>query len=320
MNQRFFEWFYIDVHQNDGYDLVLSLHTHPFMSQFKICIFDVFVYYQNQPVFHRFFVIPQAELQQRPNPLLIEVQTNLKLRLEIKNQQAYFEFVSETVQIQLELKHPKVEGLPLNRELFKKKSNKSFQWSLFMPLAKATGKMAYSITGEKAVNQMVVDGIGYLDSNRGTINLKKELAYWLWAKIKWQDELLIAGKVQDKTGKVLDILVKCSNKKVAVDEQVKIDFIAKSLSINSALGAFEFALNEVKTIDDLRFLVSTAPKIYSLPMKVIEVIAGLAVQKKSLKWLTPLLTNGRYLRKRWLATAKTGQKVEIFGEEMFLNA
>ncbi len=318
MNQRFFEWFYIDVHQKDGYDLVLSLHTHPFMSQFKICIFDVFIYYQNQPLFHRFFVIPQNDLH-RPSPFLIEVQTNLRLRFEIKDRQAFFEFVSEQVQILLELERPKVEGLPLNLELFKGESDKSFQWKLFMPLAKATGKISYSVTGEKEVNQMPIDGTGYLDSNSGNINLKKELAYWLWAKIKWHDELIIAGKVKDAKGKLCNILVKCGEDSVSVDEKAKIDFNSQHIFINSILGQFDFFLNEVKVIDDLRFLVSTAPKIFSLPMKLIEVIAGIAVQKKSLKWLAGWLTNGQYFRKRWLATAKTGEKVEIFGEEMFLN-
>lgn len=319
MHSNFFEWFYIDVHQSDGHDLVFSFHTHPFMSQFKIAIFDIFVYYQNQPVFHRFFVIPKSDIR-RNDPNVIEVKNSLKLKLEINDQQAIFEFAAKEVQIQLDLKHPKIEGLPLNLELFKEVSDKSFQWKLFMPLARASGKITYPEADGQTFNQMTIDGTGYLDSNSGNINLKKELAYWLWAKIKWQDELLIAGKVQDKTGKVSNILVKCSNEKIAVDDQAKIDFNEKDLSISSALGAFDFALNEVKIIDDLRFLVSTAPKIFSLQMKIIEVIAGLAVQKKSLKWLTPLLTNGRYLRKRWLATTKTGQEVEIFGEEMFLNA
>ncbi|MCD6375011.1 MAG: hypothetical protein J7L94_05750 [Caldisericaceae bacterium] len=318
MNQLFFEWFYIDVHQRDGYDLVLSLHTHPFMSQFKICIFDVFVYYQNQPVFHRFFVIPQDAIQ-RPSPFLIEVQTNLRLRFEIKDQQAFLEFVSGQVQIQLELKHPKVEGLPLNLELFKEESNKSFQWKLFMPLARAAGKMTYSGTGEKEINHTTIDGMGYLDSNSGNINLKKELAYWLWAKIKWHDELIIAGKVKDAKGRFSNILVKCGKESIAVDEKAKIDFSSQNISINGVLGQFDFFLNEVKIIDDLRFMVSTAPGIFSLPMKIIEVMAGIAVQKKSLKWLAGWLTNGQYFRKRWLATTKTREKVEIFGEEMFLN-
>ncbi len=318
MNPHYFEWFYIDVHQEDGYDVVITLHTHPFMSQFEIGIFDIFIYYQNQPLLHRFFVFPQEEMQ-RTGDSLIKVDNQIKLNFKIEKSGAFLDFALDPVHLQLELTQPEISGLPLTEELFEENQAKSFQWQLLLPMARATGKINILPSGEQSLKQLPIEGIGYLDSNYGNINLKKEVSYWLWAKIKWQDGLLIAGKVKTKDGNIRDILVKYGQGEVAVDQQARIEFTGQQLNIDSALGQYQLALNNVKVIDDLRFLISTAPKIFSLPMKVIEVLAGIAVQKKSLKWLTPLLTNGRYFRKRWLATSKTGEKVEIFGEEMFLN-
>ena len=317
MDHRVFEWFYIDVHQADGHDLVFSLHTRPFMSQFKICIFDVFVYFQNRPVFHRFFAFPQKKMI-RKDSSTIEINDRQNLKLKIGLERSSLEFASEEVQIRLELESKKVKGLPLIIDLFGKGTEKSFQWELFMPGAKAKGQIVFG-NENQSTEKLAISGTGYFDSNRGNINLKKELAYWLWAKIKFEDELWIAGKVKTLPGKFFNVLVKCTDQKVVVDEQAIIDFKEQTLKIDSVSGNMDLKLNAVKVIDDLRFLVATWPKMFNFPMKIIEILAGIAVQKKSLTWLAGALTNGRYLRKRWLARTGKGDTVEIFGEEMFLN-
>ncbi|APF17871.1 hypothetical protein Calab_2328 [Caldithrix abyssi DSM 13497] len=317
MPERFFEWYYIDIHQDDGYDLVFSLHTHPFMSQFNISILDAFVYFGKRQIFHKFLILPRDEmLKQGEGTVAFR---NRKIRLDMEKRRAVFKVESEKFHLDLTLQNEMEADLPLSMDLYEKNAEKSFEWKVFMPLARASGRFSYIDPQTNRQKMLTLTGRAYFDSNRGTINLKKEMDHWHWAKLYFKDALWIVGKVVDKRGRAVNIVVNCSPEQMSVDRQAKIAFQKNELHIDCVFGNKHLHFKKEFILDDQRFLIATWPEMFSLPGKIIEAVAGVAVQKQSLRWLARILTNGRYFRKRWLAEAQNGEQVLIFGEEMLLK-
>ncbi len=316
MSNKFFEWYYIDIHQTNGYDLVFSLHTFPFMSQFEISLFDAFVYYNNRPVFHEFLVVPQHELGKQADAL-IEF-SNSKLRLAFEDHHLQLQAKTKQFAIDLTLTGQIKTGLPLQLEL-PFASEKTFVWKLFMPLAQAEGTFSYFDAQSRSLKTLAIDGKGYFDSNNGNFNLKKQVKNWHWTKIYFKDRMWIAGRIACTNQRDFQLLVNCSGGRAELDKKATVEYSDQIIQINSAFGEQKLQLKQAWLLDDLYFLVATWPPILDFAGKIREVLAGIAVQKKSLNWLAKYLTNGRYLRKRWLAQTASGEPVEIFGEEMLLN-
>ena len=314
-----FEWLYFDVHQPDGYDLVFSFHTKPFMSHFNVGIFDVFIYRHKRRLVHKFLLMKGDQLQVAPNGDQIQYQSNATLFFERNQKYVKLSIRSDWLELNLFLKNDRPMQKPLDVHFpSRNKALQSFRWLLFMPQARASGQLRIKDEDEQWL-EIVIDGNGYHDANQGELNLKKELKSWLWMKIYQQETLWIVGKIVPRNNEVKHILVRVGPQQTEYIMQVNIELNERSLQFECAWGKWVFYLKENYQLDDLRFLVPVWPAALVPLEKVREILAALTLERKALRPLRELLTNGKYRRRRWLAQDADGQNVEIFGEEMLLN-
>ncbi len=314
-----FEWFYFDVHQPDGYDFVFSFHIQPFMSHFDVCIFDVFIYRNNRLFFHNFLLLSPDALQIEQKGNYIQHEANPFFLLERNPHTLKLSIRGEWLNMDLNMDSDIPLNMPLNVSFPAQSSDlQTFRWQLFMPLATAKGSL--QIKSKKDNWQKItINGRGYHDGNSGRFNLKKALNSWLWMKIYSKGALWIAGKIVPRRGQVQNILVRVQPPDIAHTMQADIDLNERSLQINSEFGRQSFELIESYQLDDLRFLIPAWPKAFESFEKIREILAALTLDRKALKPLRNVLTNGKYRRRRWLAKDENGEIIEIFGEEMILN-
>ncbi len=305
-----FEWYYFDVHDDQGYDMVFTLHTRPFMSVFEISIFDIFIYRDNKPLHHYFFVRPFNEMKYSDNPFLIEYDE--KNYIKKINDEIEVRFADPKIDLHFKFQNllPKQEAIRVALHP-PGDAEKYFIWILFAPRCTATGK----ITCRNET--LEVTGRGYHDYNSGNINLKKKLSYWHWAKFFNGDFLQIFGHVILKSGFQRMIFVRADNKSIRLDENPQRDKSGSILKIESRIGSLKFKAHKTHPIDDLRFYVSVFPKPLLILAKIREIAASLALVYRPLRFFKGILTNGRYLRKRILGEVNGKQEIESFHEEMF---
>ncbi|NOX87893.1 MAG: hypothetical protein GXO77_02625 [Calditrichaeota bacterium] len=315
-----FEWFYFDVHQQDGFDFVLSFHTLPFMSQFEVSIFDLFVYRENQPFFHKYFAIPlnQFEFEQgrkkivhpKDPKLLFSRSKNLvKIDAQTRRYELKLKMINQA-------KDDRIQELDLFTDV---NDQQSFSWHLYMPQARAEGVFRYLDESENKWKEITISGKGYHDANRGNVNLKKELKSWIWMKIYFNDELWIVGKIILLKGKEFNVLVKSLPSKQEYTTKANIELNSKRIEIKSPIGNLKVDFTKTVQIDDLRFLVPSFRSYLGWAGKIREVLAAVSLENNPMKVFRNILTNGKYRRHRWWGKTGGGKQVEIFGEEMILN-
>ncbi len=311
-----FEWFYFDVHGGGGLDVVFSFHHLPFMSHFAVSILDVFVYKQNRPYYHTFLIFPRKKLSVRRNGTQFQCADKSRFSLEFSNEKARLVARDEKVELDVRFtnRHPQKE--PLEFSL----GEQPFCWTLYMPRAQAQGVLRIRDKDRIETEEIPVNGRAYFDANNGELNLKKTIRSWLWFKIYMNDELWIAGDVHPRQGAPYSVLVKVTPTAIAHTTKVQIQLDAQQLRIDSSLGTLLARLTEHSRLDELRFLVPVWPRWLTFPEKIREILAGLTLDRPALKPVQKWLTNGVYYRHRWLGRTEEGQSMEIFGEEMMLNA
>lgn len=311
-----FEWFYFDVHGDDGLDVVFSFHRLPFMSHFAVSILDVFVYKENRPYYHTFLIFPRKKLSVRRNGTQIQCADKSRFFLEFSNEKARLWARDEKMEVDVQFtnRHPQKE--PLEFSL----GDQPFYWKLYMPRAQAQGVLRIRDKKRRRDEEIPVNGRAYFDANNGKLNLKKAIRSWLWFKIYMNDELWIAGDVHPRQGAPYTVLVKITPTAISHTTKVQIRLDAQQLRIDSSLGALQVQLTEHSRLDELRFLVPVWPEWLAFPEKIREILAGLTLNRPALKSVQKWLTNGVYYRHRWLGRTAEGRSVEIFGEEMILNA
>ncbi len=319
MEGKEFEWLYFDVHQPDGYDLVFSLHLKPFMSQFDVAIFDVFVYYRNRLRFHKFLIFDfdSLEIERQGRALkriansFFELECNAQnCKLSVRDEALKIDLVMES---QTSMSDVKELSFPVKGEALR-----TFRWLLYMPRAKASGRLRFR---EKKGDwqEIPINGRGYCDGNLGRFNLKEELNFWLWMKIYQNDTMWIAGKIFPRFEKAKHVVVRVRPDEIVHTFDARVALGKHELRLETPWGMQKFELQKSFLLDDLRFLIPQWPKVLQPLEKVRELLAALTLDRQTLRPLRNALTNGKYERRRYLARYDHGNTVEIFGEEMFLN-
>jgi len=311
-----FEWFYFDVHGTDGVDVVFSFHSLPFMSRFAVSILDIFVYKENRPYYHTFLIFPRKRLSIRRNGTEIQCADKSRFFLEFSNEKARLWARDEKVEVDVRFTNGHPQKEPLEFSL----GEQPFYWKLYMPRAQAQGVLRIHEPKHIGDEEIPVNGRAYFDANNGNLNLKKTIRSWLWFKMYMNDELWIAGDVHPRQGAPHSVLVKVTPVTITHTTNVQIRLNAQQLRIGSPLGALHLQLVERNRLDELYFLVPVWPDWLAFPEKIREILAGLTLNRPALKPVQKWLTNGVYYRHRWLARTEDGRSVEIFGEEMILNA
>ncbi len=312
----YFQWFYFDAHCSEQTDVVISFHLQPFVSRFEVSILDVFVYKENHPYFHRYLVLPRKALQvNQLNSRIVFDNNQLHLLLEFDQNTAQLTVRTPDLELDLQVRNMHQERKPLRLSL----GDQPFFWTLYMPWARASGTLRF-IPKSGPQKTIALEGQAYFDGNDGFLNLKKNLKSWLWMKVYLGERLLITGEVLPLVGAKRTFLVEVTPTEIRSAEQSRLHVTPESLQIYSSIGDWQLQIEKQITIDKLSFRVPVWPDWLALPEKIVEILASLTLNFPGLKWLRPWVMNGLYRRERWTARTKDGEKVEIFGEEMILNA
>ncbi len=310
MNPPSFEWYYIDAHCQDGYDIVFTLHTIPFMSVFEIAIWDLFVYKDNRLYMHHFFSHPRNRLQRQNKPLSMRFDDHNYLRHEDNN--ILLSFKEKDIELSLQLcQNSPISYSPLTNLLPEPAENTYFNWLIFTPLCKVEGQM-------RKDNEFIqLRGLGYHDYNVGNFFLKRELKQWQWIKLYFDDRLLIVGNIENRNGKSKllsaiaadDVLHWATNTKIEKHQGATRYIIDNN----------EYVYKESKTykIDDIRFLVCAPERKHSWPVKLRELSAYFSLINPLLKPLKSITTNVRYKRFRGEGNLNERTNCQTFHEEMY---
>lgn len=305
-----FEWYYFDFHTDDGYDIVFTLHTRPFMSVFNVSIFDLFVYQGERRLLHHFFIRPQDQMSIGCNPFILRFDDhNYFIR-----EQGCLELSVRDAQVALQVK---IENLfpdrkPLEENLYPDTAQgKTFKWILYLPLGHAAGSFKSSSL------QIPIEGQAYHDYNAGDINLKKELSGWYWGKFYRQDSLLILGEIITANRQKKSIFVNATPDIFEVDKEPRVIISGSDISLQSSSGSFSFSCEQDFLIDDIYFLVDTWSSSLLPFVKLREIAAALTLEKQLLRPLNRILTNGCYQRFRKTGRDEQGISITSFQERIF---
>jgi hypothetical protein len=309
MNDLKFEWYYFDIHTDDGYDVIFTLHTKPFNSVFDISIFDVFIYKDNQPLIHHFFIRPQNELSISQNPFCLIVDGDNYIRK--SNNLIEVAVKDEKINLSLKFNNLLPEQKPVEMELYPdQEKGKYFKWIVYAPLCDAEGELTWDN------NNIKIQGRGYHDYNAGNINLKKRLSGWHWSKFFYGENLLIFGEIVPRKNKTKRVLVHVTPEGCRKDDSpVKIED-GKNLQIKSPVVNFQFSNKEIFNIDAIRFYISQLPAILLPLTKLWEITAHISTKNKFLSILKNILTNVKYIRYRKTGIADQKDLINSFHEEI----
>lgn len=190
---KLFEWYYFDVHCDNGEDVVFTLHVKPFMSAFAISIFDFFIYRDGRRIEHSYFALPREQAQRSDDgSRLIYTADNSIVRVDDRIQ-VRVQDAQITLDLNLENECPFKRPLELDL-LPKSGPGQSFKWKVFAPLARARGTLRI------ADKEYILNGRAYHDYNCGTVNLFDTLQGWTWGKTYRDGKLEVRGKITDRNG------------------------------------------------------------------------------------------------------------------------
>lgn len=309
INYSSFEWYYFDLHTDEGYDIVCTIHPRPFNSIFDISIFDIFVYKNNKTLFHHFFVKNARQKQKTENPFIFKYDDNNYIKK--STDQIEVSIMDETVNFKLLFKDIlKIKNPPVN-ELIGKTTEKSwFNWIVYAPLCQGEIKLSWKD------NILNVKGSGYHDYNSGAVNLKQVLEKWFWGKYYFDKELLIYGEILARKGQLRKIaLLVGDNSWQIIDDPVREEKNGK-LYFYISQREFVFEMQPKEIIDDVSFYMSKLSG-FKLIVKIVEAFYHLS-SKYSMPFVSKLIANTRYTRSRALGKNIKNKAVTCFSEEMFL--
>lgn len=309
MNDKTFEWYYFDIHTPDGYDIVFTLHTKPFSSVFDVTIWDIFVYKENRLNFHHFLVTPQSDLKFIEEPFLIRGAEHTFLRkakdfIEISVR-------DDKINLSLQLKNKLPASESLEVELLPEADhNAYFKWVVFAPLCESRGKLIWNGA------EINLEGTAYHDYNAGNINLRKRLKSWFWGKYYWERELIVFGEVLTRKGQKKNIMLHIAPNGMTMDGAPQKIIQKDCIYLKGMQKDFRFTLQDQEKLDDIRFYISTYPKILSPLAKIRETLAFLSLQKPAFSIISKILTNVRYYRHRSTGLLNGHHKTHSFTEKM----
>ncbi len=306
-----FYWYYFDLHGQNGYDLVCTVHPAPFNSCFDIVIVDIYLYREDHVVFHHFYARPRSELGIAEEPFrltigddnLIEKRETI-IRVQLNDGQKC------RVDLTLQPLH-KSKDTPETELLPNASDHHYFKWKIYAPYCR--GKASVRFNGENRQ----LSGNGYHDFNSGSVNLKRALKSWFWGKYYTPDGLLVYGRIMDRRSAERQVLLTATAAKTLLETDVKATGDKKELTYQSARGGGRFKMNDAVLLDDITFFMAPV-NMPGFMVKVMEITAHFCGQIRWLRPLHKLLANARYRRYRAEGTDEKGRPVFSFFEEMIL--
>ncbi len=303
-----FEWFYFDLHSDDGLDLVCTVHPHPFNSVFNIALCDIYIYRGQDTILHHFYVIPPPE-NMSPGPGY-DLMLNDNNYIQYKNDCIRVRLQDDRLNLQLDL-NKAIEAKSLQRHpLIDNVDSHSFDWIV----AEGRTQANADITFEN--RQWNLSGAGYHDYNSGNINLKSSLKYWLWAKLYTKDGLLVVGNIVDIEHNNCNISFMQHGDNLVFDDLVEISDRGSEVVYKAFNKTFTFKHIQKALVDEANFFMN--PKDYAYYYTAgREVISGLVRSQKKLNFLKRLVNNTHYRRLRISCEDAAGNPVTGFMEEMY---
>ncbi len=303
-----FHWYYFDLHSADGYDLICTIHPVPFNSVFDIAIIDIYLYRGSDVVVHHFFVKPQKDIRLREKPFTLEFDENNFIR---KNGDRISVCVEDDkkCRLTLDMTDPHPAEKPLKSELLPSAAGKSFEWIVYTPYAAARAELEFD------GKTYSLQGRGYHDYNGGSVNLRREVAYWFWGKYYTGDSLVVYGLIRDRRQGETRLLLRADADGVAMDPCANVKADKRELQYDGPLGQFSFTMNPAVMLDRVTFFMPAVNAPLFL-LKIIELLAHISGRTKILKPLHLMLTNSVYKRFRAEGVDAHHHPVSCFYEEM----
>ena len=310
MNQPSFEWYYIDTHCHNGYDIVFTLHTIPFMSVFEIAIWDLFVYKDNRPYLHRFFTWPRNRMQRQNAPLLL--QADKYNYLQHDRDSILLSFKEKDIELKLKLIQDRPVSYSAEKNLLPDPAaNAYFEWVVFSPLCTVEGRF------RKGNEVTPLHGLGYHDYNTGNVFLKSELKQWKWNKLYFEDRLLIVGNIEDRSGKSKIVSALAADGTLQWPTNTAIEKHQNTIRYFIDDNEFVYEETKIYKLDDIRFFTCPAERKHQWLPKLRELMAYFSITNPLLKPLKYVTTNVRYKRFRSEGILNGQIKCQTFYEEMY---
>ncbi len=282
-----FEWFYFDMHSEDGYDVVLIAHTRPFMSLFEVAIFDCFVYKNERLLKHRYQTIANHQLGYDPYTGSLSFDEQNTIVLNDENIKVQFNDASLRVALQLKISQSTPE-LPLLELLPYTTGDAHFYWRVFAPLAEAGVQIKYD---DVEIN---CSGYGYHDYNAGTFRLNNTLKYWRWDKIYDSNHIHILGEIEDRQGNKKQVYVSSDGFEHRVEKDCTIDFSTEYLEIKNPSLKYQF--QQFRQLDEVDFYMHPYSNRNLKTGKIKEVLSAISRDRFLLNGINRRLANTVYRR------------------------
>ena len=285
-----------------------TIHPKPFNSIFDISIFDVFLYKDNAPLLHHYFVKNRNQIQRNKGDFVfIYDQENY---IKKTGDQIELAIKDDFIDVHLFLKDILGEKHPKVNELIDKRNDESqFNWIVFAPYCEGKASIVWKDY------KYDLKGNGYHDYNSGAANLKQIICKWYWGKYYFNDELLIYGEILAKNGKTRRIALWVNREGYAIDDNPELMENNQEFKFKVATKEIIFKMQPKKTIDSVVFYMSRLSGVTTF-VKISEALYYFS-SRYSLTLFTKLLGNTRYIRSRTIGKTLDNKTVSCFYEEMF---
>jgi hypothetical protein len=172
---KFFEWWYFDAHFDNGYHLVVALHTALFNIISRPAVIAVHLYGPGGWKKVGMTAFKPSEVSSAVGQC--DVRLGPSRVWDAGNH--YGVYVEQgSIRVSLEY-HREIEGLQVGTGVLfaDPTSEQSFHWIVPLPRASVSGWLW--VDGER----MAVNGIGYHDHNWGNLDLYQVLRSWTWGRV-----------------------------------------------------------------------------------------------------------------------------------------
>ncbi len=301
-----FDWYYFDISDSSGLDLVVTFHTRPFPTAFDISIVDIFLYRDNHLHWHYFFTLPLKSLHTSEK----EIHWNDANKMIFDKNRLTVHAADRKIEVTIEFNTP-IPMLNSEFELLPRATDqKSFRWQLRIPRAEARAAVEYD------GKQYFVEGTGYHDRNFGTVYLAGELQKWRWGKFYFPDKMMVLGEIVDKQNNVKSLII-VQNGKVQAFEDVPFQWEDVRLQLPLPSGNLKLEKISSVCVDEIFFYTPASPhkmKGYHALRELINFYSN----THHINFVLKKNANARYRRLKEIFLFQD-QKVKAFLEEMEFN-